>query len=119
MLRRAMMTRTSRPSAPTPLGIFLGKLAAALVVLSLAQTAAAQQQPPPAPKVQEGEEFEPESVRSGPPPSKMLERAKKLYDRGDYYSATIELDKVMKGTEDSEANKQRAEFFMGKALFHL
>jgi tetratricopeptide (TPR) repeat protein len=60
-----------------------------------------------------------ETEDTGPPPSKTLERAKKLYDRADYYSASIEFDKVMKGTEDSEPNKQKAEFFMGKTLFHL
>src|SRR5688572_15733349 len=70
-------------------------------------------------KGNESEEFEPEETGKGPPPSKMLERAKKLYDRGDYYSASIEFDKVIKGNEDSEGNKQRAEFFMGKTLFHL
>src|SRR6266567_4733549 len=60
-----------------------------------------------------------EAEEAGPPASKTLERAKTLYDRGDYYSASIELDKVMKGTEDSEPNRQKAEFFMGKDLFHL
>jgi tetratricopeptide (TPR) repeat protein len=70
-------------------------------------------------KGSQSEEFEPEDQRGGPPASKTLERARRLYDRGDYYSSTIEFDKVIKGTEDSEANKQRAEFFMGKALFHL
>jgi tetratricopeptide (TPR) repeat protein len=60
-----------------------------------------------------------EAEDNGPPPSKTLDRAKKLYDRADYYSSTIEFDKSIKGTEDSEPNKQKAEFFMGKALFHL
>jgi len=126
MLRRAMTISTGRGLAPTSFRILLAKLGAALMVLAWVQIAAAQKPPPPAaggeptqPKVNEGEEFEPEDTRGGPPPSKMLERAKKLYDRGDYYSASIELDKVIKGTEDSEANKQKAEFFMGKTLFHL
>ncbi len=60
-----------------------------------------------------------EAEEAGPPASKTLDRAKKLYDRGDYASATIEFDKSMKGNEDSEPNKQKAEFFMGKSLFHL
>ncbi len=54
------------------------------------------------------------------PASKTLERALKLYEGEDYYSATIELNKVVEGQSgDDEANRQRAEFFMGKALFQL
>jgi tetratricopeptide (TPR) repeat protein len=54
------------------------------------------------------------------PPSKTLERATKLYDKHDYYSASIEFGKVLNGeTEDSAANKQRAEFYMGKTLYQM
>jgi TolA-binding protein len=54
------------------------------------------------------------------PASKVLERALKLYESEDYYSATIELNKVVEGqSPDDEGNRQRAEFFMGKALFQL
>lgn len=54
------------------------------------------------------------------PPSKTLERAIKLYDKKDYYSASIELNKVLEGESgDSAANKQRAEFFMGKTLYQM
>ncbi len=63
--------------------------------------------------------FEADEVKSGPP-SKTLERATKLYDKGDYYSASIEFWKVIqKETEDSESNRQRAKFFMGKTLYQL
>jgi tetratricopeptide (TPR) repeat protein len=93
---------------------------AALMLGPGARSAGAAPDDKPARNANVNEEFEPEEPsRGGPPPSKTLERAKKLYDRGDYYSASIEFDKVVKGTEDSEANKQRAEFFMGKTLFHL
>ena len=52
--------------------------------------------------------------------SKTLERALKLYDTEDYAMSSIELNKVVEGqTKDDEANKQRAEFFMGKALFNM
>lgn len=65
-------------------------------------------------------EFEPDEVEKSGPPSKTLERAKKLYDKGDYYSASIEYDKVVKGeTDDSASNKQKAEFFLAKTLFHM
>ena len=56
------------------------------------------------------------------PPSKTLERATKLYEKKnpDYDSASIEFAKVINGeTEDSAANKQRAEFFMGKTLYGM
>jgi tetratricopeptide (TPR) repeat protein len=56
------------------------------------------------------------------PPSKTLERGIKLYDKKppDYYSASIEFAKVVGGeTDDSPANKQRAEFFMGKTLYQM
>ncbi|MEO8701626.1 MAG: hypothetical protein ABI867_16390, partial [Kofleriaceae bacterium] len=52
------------------------------------------------------------------PPSKTLERAIKLYDKEDFFSASIELKKVLDGeSQDDAKNKQRAEFFMGKTLF--
>ena len=67
--------------------------------------------------------FTPEAVEpTGPagPPSKVLERALKLYDAEDYANASIELNKVIEGQSgDDEANKQRAEFFMGKTLFNM
>jgi len=65
-------------------------------------------------------EFQPESEPTGDQPSKVLERAFKLYDGEDYYSASIELNKAIEGeTGDVEANKQKAEFWMGKALYNL
>ncbi|MCG8423302.1 MAG: hypothetical protein MJE77_35825 [Proteobacteria bacterium] len=64
-------------------------------------------------------EFQPDEVKRTPP-SKTLARATNLYDKGDYYSASIEFKKVLDGeTEDSQANRQRAEFFMGKTLYQL
>jgi tetratricopeptide (TPR) repeat protein len=52
--------------------------------------------------------------------SAVLDRAIKLYDSDELYSATIELFKVVEGESgDSEANKQKAEFWMGKALYKL
>jgi tetratricopeptide (TPR) repeat protein len=65
-------------------------------------------------------EFEPDEIERSGPPSKTLARATKLYDKGEYYSASIEFDKVIKGeTDDSAANKQKAEFFMAKTLYHM
>lgn len=60
------------------------------------------------------------TVESSAPASKTLERALKLYDSDDYYTASIELNKVIeKQAGDDEGNVQRAEFFMGKTLFNL
>ncbi|HEY3356318.1 MAG TPA: hypothetical protein VGQ83_23905 [Polyangia bacterium] len=66
-------------------------------------------------------EFAPEEVtKSTGPPSKVFERALKLYEGEDYYNASIELHKVIEGESgDSEQNKQRAEFWMGKTLYNL
>ncbi|MBX3158595.1 MAG: hypothetical protein KF773_21690 [Deltaproteobacteria bacterium] len=64
-------------------------------------------------------EMEPESA-SGTPPSKTLERAIKLYDKKDFFSASIELKKVIdKESGDDAKNIQRAEFFMGKTLYQI
>ncbi len=86
---------------------------AAVMLMGLSSLAQAQK------KDDDDMEFAPEQVKRLPP-SKTLERATKLYDKEDYYSASIEFKKVLDGeTEDSEANKQRAEFFMGKTLYQL
>jgi TolA-binding protein len=50
--------------------------------------------------------------------SPTLDRALKLYDSDELHSASIELYKVIEGESgDSEANKQKAEFWMGKTLY--
>jgi tetratricopeptide (TPR) repeat protein len=64
-------------------------------------------------------EFEPESATSTPA-SKTLLRAISLYNGKEFYSASIELKKVLDGESGDDAkNKQRAEFFMGKTLYQL
>ena len=53
-------------------------------------------------------------------PSVTLERAIKLYDRTDYISASVELQKILAGqTADTARGKERAEFFMGKTLYQM
>ncbi|PID38468.1 MAG: hypothetical protein CSB49_05305 [Proteobacteria bacterium] len=65
-------------------------------------------------------EFAPETIEKSGPPTKTMQKALKLYENKDYYSASIELHKVIEGESgDSDANKQRAEFWMGKTLYHL
>ena len=52
--------------------------------------------------------------------SAVLERALKLYDSDELYSASIELYKVVEGESgDTEANRQKAEFWMGKTMYKL
>ncbi len=106
----------------------LGTLVVALVLAQpVAQAQAPQKQPD-----DEGEEmtFEPDEAKAkkvqppppdNKPPSKTLARAIDLYEKKkDYNSASIELSKVLnKETQDSEASKQRAEFFMGKTLYQM
>jgi hypothetical protein len=91
----------------------LGKLGIAVLALALSATAALAQQK------KDDIEFEPEKATSTPP-SKTLERAIKLYDKKDFFSASIELKKVLDGESGDDAkNKQRAEFFMGKTLYQM
>jgi tetratricopeptide (TPR) repeat protein len=57
---------------------------------------------------------------SSVPWSPTLERGVKLYDAADYYSAAIELQKVVAGdTEDDDAGRERAEFFLAKTLYQM
>ncbi len=71
-------------------------------------------------KKKKDEEFTFEEDTSRAPPSKTLGRAAKLYDKGDYYSASIEFHKVItKQTKDTKANQQKAQFFMGKTMFKM
>ena len=73
----------------------------------------------PAPKAGNDMDFEPESA-SKTAPSSTLARAIKLYDKKDFFSASIELKKVLDGESgDDESNKQRAQFFMGKTLYQM
>jgi tetratricopeptide (TPR) repeat protein len=52
--------------------------------------------------------------------SATLDRALKLYEADELHSASIELYKVIEGESgDGEANKQKAEFWMGKTLYKL
>src|SRR3954470_5578243 len=69
-----------------------------------------------------GGEFQPEGEAppAGDQPSKVLERAFKLYDGEDYYSASIELSKVVEGESgDSEPNKQKAAVWVGQAPYNM
>jgi tetratricopeptide (TPR) repeat protein len=96
----------------------LGALAAHTASAAPGSGAKGGKSPPPSSK-QGDLEFEPENA-TGTPPSKTLERAIKLYDKKDFFSASIELKKVLDGESGDDAkNKQRGEFFMGKTLYQM
>jgi TolA-binding protein len=94
----------------------IGILLTGLLILSGSVASAKKKKAAP-----EAGEAQPEGdAPVGDQPSKVLERAFKLYDGEDYYSASIELSKVVEGESgDSEPNKQKAEFWMGKALYNM
>ena len=94
----------------------IGILLTGLLILSGSVASAKKKKAAP-----EAGEAQPEGEAPvGDQPSKVLERAFKLYDGEDYYSASIELSKVVEGESgDSEPNKQKAEFWMGKALYNM
>jgi uncharacterized protein (TIGR03382 family) len=82
----------------------------ALVVASAAMVSSASAQTPQAPAIGE----------PSPVPSRLLERGIKLYDKRDFFSASIELAKVLarEGSDDVK-NLQRAEFFQAKTFYQL
>ena len=64
--------------------------------------------------------FQPEDIARSKPESKVMKRALKFYENGDYYSASIFFHKVISGeSEDSENTIEKASFWMGKTLYHL
>lgn len=54
------------------------------------------------------------------PPSEALVNALRLYKQEQYPEAAVQLQRVVEGeTQDAPANVQKAQFFLGKALYHL
>src|SRR3954471_4825034 len=91
----------------------------AVTALSMTASAAPDAKKAPAGGGKGDMEFEPDSATSTPP-SKTLERAIKLYDKKDFFSASIELKKVLDGESgDHSNNKQLSDFFMGKTLYQM
>jgi len=71
-------------------------------------------------KEEEEMTFQPEEIEQSKPESNVMKRALKFYEAGDYYSASIFLQKVLAGeSDDSEDTKEKAVFWMGKTLYHL
>lgn len=70
--------------------------------------------------------FTPEEVEGGvgsqaaAPPSEVLANALRLYQQEAYREAAVQFERVVSGqTRDDETNHDRAQFFLGKCLFHL
>jgi tetratricopeptide (TPR) repeat protein len=92
---------------------------ASVTVATLMMIGTAAAQPAKKGDAQGDLEFEPEGGASTPG-SKTFDRAIDLYKKRDYYSASIEMKKVLDGeTGDDDAHKQRAEFYMGKTLYQM
>ena len=53
-------------------------------------------------------------------PPRALERGDRLYKKQDYFSASIELDKVARGqTNGTQKHVEHAQFFLGKTFYQL
>ncbi len=54
------------------------------------------------------------------PPSEALANALRLYQQDRYLESAVQFQRVVGGeTDDAPANVQKAQFFLGKALYHL
>ncbi len=54
------------------------------------------------------------------PPSETLANGLRLYQENKYPEAAVQFQRIVEGeSRDSEGNKQKAQFFLGKSLFHL
>lgn len=54
------------------------------------------------------------------PPSEALANALRLYQQEQYLESAVQFQRVVEGeTQDAPANVQKAQFFLGKALYHL
>ena len=54
------------------------------------------------------------------PPSEALANALRLYQQERYMEAAVQFQRVVGGeTDDAPANVQKAQFFLGKSLYHL
>ncbi len=54
------------------------------------------------------------------PPSEAMANALRLYQEERHQEAAVQLQRVVEGeTGDAEGNKQKAQFFLGKSLYHL
>jgi len=54
------------------------------------------------------------------PPSEALANALRLYQSENYPAAAVQFQRVVEGeSQDAPANVQKAQFFLGKCLYHL
>jgi tetratricopeptide (TPR) repeat protein len=63
---------------------------------------------------------EPPAPPAEGPPSEALANALRLYQQERYPEAAVQFQRVVEGeTQDAPANVQKAQFFLGKSLYHL
>ena len=91
-------------------------LLTAVLVLSFGSVAAAQDMVFTTDT--DGEEAPPPPAEG--PPSEALANALRLYQQEAYREGAVQFQRVVEGqTRDAPANVQKAQFFLGKCLFHL
>jgi TolA-binding protein len=95
-----------------------------LLTALLSLGAQASQLPAHAQDMQFGLEESGQAAPAGPPaegpPSEALANALRLYTQERYQEAAVQFQRVVEGeTPDAPANVQKAQFFLGKCLYHL
>jgi tetratricopeptide (TPR) repeat protein len=87
----------------------------ALVVAALPLSASAQDM-----SFSVDETGQPPAPPAEGPPSEALANALRLYQQERYQEAAVQFQRVVEGeTGDAPANVQKAQFFLGKSLYHL
>jgi len=98
---------------------FRGAFIASLVALALAWTSSARAQDMTFTTEETGGQQAAPPPAEGPP-SEALAMALRLYQSEQYSEAAVQFQRVVEGeTGDAPANVQKAQFFLGKCLYHL
>lgn len=93
----------------------LAILAAVALALAVPQSASAQDM-----SFSVDETGQPPAPPAEGPPSEALANALRLYQQEKYPEAAVQFQRVVEGeTQDAPANVQKAQFFLGKSLYHL
>jgi TolA-binding protein len=92
-------------------------MSAALSVLTLASAARVHAQDMSFDMKETGQSAAPPAEG---PPSEALANALRLYQEERHQEAAVQLQRVVEGeTKDAAGNQQKAQFFLGKSLYHL
>ena len=95
---------------------FLMSITVTAMVIALAALAWGQNQP----DMNFAQAAQPEGPPAEGPPSEALANALRLYQQERYQEACVQFQRVVEGeTNDAAANQQKAQFHLGKCLYHL